>query len=125
MRRGYTFAMMRWTLEEGWGDLGSRVAECWRDYNSLYFGGRLRPLPISLTPTMPYGRCIAYTAAGGPVRHIALSAPAVGTVLVAERETLLHEMVHQRLSEEGRDPHHDGQPWCDEIMRIHHLLTGQ
>lgn len=45
--------------------------------------------------------------------------------LVADRGVLLHEMVHQALSERGVSPKHADQPWRDEISRLHLILTGQ
>jgi hypothetical protein len=119
---------MRHALEVGWGDVGGRVADCWAEYNRLYFGGRLRPLPIFLTPSAPYGKRIGWTCCGGAVTHIALCAPRHGTVLVADRCTLLHEMIHQCLHEGGEFPCPDGPhsgPWCREIMRLHRQITGK
>jgi hypothetical protein len=124
MARGYTFAEMRHALEVGWGEVGGRVADCWREYNRLYFGGRLRPLPIFLTPATPYGHLLGWCC-GHDVRVIALAAPRQGDVLVADRDTLLHEMVHQLLFEEGVSPRHKDEPWCREIMRLHKQITGK
>src|SRR6266487_3044944 len=94
------FADMRAFLEHGWGELGNRVAECWRDFNDRYFDGRLKPLPIELA-------------------H-----PGMGARLIADRTTLLHEMIHQALVEQGINPHHDKEPWRAEITRLHAVLTG-
>jgi hypothetical protein len=105
------------------------VADCWADYNERYWGGRLRPLPVFLTPATPYGKRLGWTCCEPQVTHIALAypltCPAEGQVLVADRSTLLHEMTHQGLSEAGLCPEHKGQPWRDEVMRLHRLLTGQ
>src|SRR6202034_832969 len=38
------------------------------------------------------------------------------------RGVLLHEMTHQYLSQVGKNPNHDGEPWCSEIMRISRIL---
>jgi hypothetical protein len=116
---------MRRALVVGWGDLGGRVADTWERFNHDYFGGRLRPLPIFLTPTTPYGHLVGWTCCGGAVTHIALAAPKDGHVLVAGRGCLLHEMVHQALHEAGEDIRHKGEPWCREIMRLHRLITGE
>jgi hypothetical protein len=125
MARGYTFAEMRHALEVGWGEVGGRVAQAWADFNNVYFGRRLKPLPIFLTPATPYGKRVAWTCCGGPVTHIALCAPKRGTVLVADRDTLLHEMIHQFLHEAGEDTKHAGEPWCREVMRLHKQITGK
>jgi hypothetical protein len=116
---------MRRTLQVGWGEQGERVADCWVEFNRLYFGGRLLPLPIFLTPVMPYGRMIGWTCCGGAVTHIALAAPRNGRFLVADKNTLLHEMLHQFLHESKEDPKHAGAPWCREIMRLTKQITGK
>jgi hypothetical protein len=125
MGRDYTFSEMRRALVVGWGELGGRVADCWADYNGRYWGGRLLPLPIFLTPATPYGSRFGWTCCDPQVTHIALACPHKGDVLVATRSTLLHEMTHQGLSEAGLRPDHQGQGWRDEVMRLHRLLTGQ
>ena len=55
------FADMHGFLEHGWGELGIRVANCWRDFNDRYFDGRLRPLPIVLVATSPHGHWLGLT----------------------------------------------------------------
>jgi hypothetical protein len=125
MNRAYTFKDMVRTLAVGWGEQGRAVASYWQEYNKAFFGGRLKPLPIFLTPVTPYGRMVGWTCCGGAVTHIALCAPRVGQVLVADRSTLLHEMIHQSLHESGLYTSHDGEPWRREIMRVHKLLTGE
>jgi hypothetical protein len=124
-KREYTAREMRRALVVGWGRLGARVAECWEEYNRLYFGGRLKPLPVFLTPAMPYGRLLGWTCCGGAVTHIALAAPKDGEVLVADRGVLLHEMVHQLLHESGEGTGHGGEGWRREVMRLHKRLTGK
>jgi hypothetical protein len=116
---------MRRALVLGWGALGGRVADCWADYNERYWGGRLRPLPMFLTQVSPYGHWVGLTCISPSVRSIALTCPASGQVLVADRGVLLHEMTHQHLWEQGLCGKHDGQPWRDEIMRLNRSLTGK
>jgi hypothetical protein len=116
---------MQHTLLVGWGKPVARVAECWLEYNKLYFSERLLPLPIFLTPTAPYGSRLGWLCCCHTITHIALVCPQKGEVLVADRDTLLHEMIHQCLHEQGLDPSHKGQPWRDEIMRLHQLISGQ
>jgi hypothetical protein len=124
-KRDYTFEEMRRALVVGWGELGERVAQCWRDFNRLYFADELLPLPIFLTATMPYGRMIGWTCCADAVTHIALASPNDGTILVADRGVLLHEMIHQFLHERGERFGHQGEPWRREIMRLHLQITGK
>src|SRR5262245_53145484 len=91
LERGYTFDEMRRALVVGWGEKGARVAECWLEFNTRYFEGRLLPLPIFLTPATPYGKRLAWTCCAREVTHIALAAPGQGQVLIACRSVLLHE----------------------------------
>jgi hypothetical protein len=120
----YTFAEMQHALVVGWGELGARVAQYWLDYNELYFAGKLQPLPIFLVPTAPYGYRLGWTCCQKAITHIALTVPGLGTKLVANRSTLLHEMVHQHCHEQGLNVRHAGEPWRKEIMRIHLQITG-
>ena len=124
-RPAYAPGEMRRALVAGWGRLGGRVADYWDEYNRAYFGGRLRPLPIFLTPVSPYGHWVGRTCVSREVTHIALTAPKSGEFLVANRGVLLHEMLHQYLFEWGVCPHHAGGPWRWEIMRLHRQITGR
>ena len=121
------FADMRAFLEHGWGELGIRVAACWRDYNDRYFEGRLRPLPILLVATSPHGRWLGlHPRLPQRTRNPATSSyahPGSGKELIADRDTLLHEMIHQALVEQGVNPHHDKEPWRAEVTRLHAALT--
>jgi SprT-like family len=121
------FADMRAFLEHGWGELGLRVAGCWRDFNDRYFDGRLKPLPIVLVATSPHGHWLGLTHGsrnGHGTHRIELTHPGMGARLIADRTTLLHEMIHQALVEQGVNPHHDKEPWRAEITRLHAALTG-
>ncbi len=120
-----SFTEMRTWLFHDWGNLGSRVAECWLEYNKRYFGGRLKPVPIALVSTSPYGHWLGLTRCGEHRTHlIELTSPGQGKKLIADRGVLLHEMVHQHLAETGLSPSHDGEPWCSEVMRLHQAITG-
>lgn len=119
---------MRRFLEIGWGDLGLRVAAQWQAYNERHFASGLQPIPILLVSTSPYGHWLGCTYCAHLQRRahlIQLTYPAQGKVLIADKGVLLHEMIHQKLAEDGQTPKHEAQPWCDEIMRIHHELTGK
>jgi hypothetical protein len=124
-RRVYSLADMRHTLVTGWGKVGGRVADAWEDFNRLYFAGKLKPLPIFLTPSMPYGTKVGWTCCLREVTHIALARPRNGTFLVADRGVLLHEMVHQFLHEQGDLTGHGGEPWRLEIMRLTLAIAGK
>jgi hypothetical protein len=118
-----TFDEMRRALIQGWGELGARTADCWREFNRRHFVGRLEPLPIFFTSTAPYGKRLAHCRGTGGT-HIVLTAPAGTGGLAADRNTLLHEMIHQHLFQIGKDSSHAGEPWCQEIMRLHLAITG-
>jgi hypothetical protein len=74
---------------------------------------------------MPYGTKVGWTCCLREVTHIALARPREGTLLVADRGVLLHEMLHQFLHEQGEDVRHAGEPWRREIMRLTLAITGQ
>jgi hypothetical protein len=61
---------------------------------------------------------------GHGTHRIELTHPGMGARLIADRTTLLHEMIHQALVEQGVNPHHDKEPWRAEITRLHAVLTG-
>jgi hypothetical protein len=99
----------------------------WRDFNVRYFENALRPVPLVLTQTLPYGKRLAFCSYGSGVksgRTITLNVPKDYTVLVADNGVLLHEMIHQYLFERSEDPRHSGAPWRREIMRLSLALTG-
>lgn len=125
-RPDITYAEMKTFLTIGWGELGKRVAEAWRQYNKTYFGNKLQPLPITIVNTSPHGHWLGLTTGSKRGVHlIQLTMPAEGPSLVADRGVLLHEMNHQFLVERGENPKHSGQPWCDQIMRLHYQITGK
>jgi hypothetical protein len=112
---------------EAWGQLGVEIVEKWCEFNARYFDNALKPVPLVITNTLPFGRRIAFCSydpnASG--RTITLNVPRLHHRLVADNNTLLHEMVHQCLFERGEDPHHAGAPWRREIMRLTKLITGR
>jgi hypothetical protein len=119
--------------EHGWGEFGLAVARKWLEFNRLYFAGKLQPIPIILTPTMPFGKRIA-DCWSDKDQHgrglIRLSFPRTpgahgGYRLLADNNTLLHEMVHQCLFERGECPKHKSEGWRREIMRLNKAITGR
>lgn len=101
------------------GELGRQTIFLWREYNDVYFGGSLAVTPVLYVPTSPYGHWV------GLHRHdqnIYLMFPGEKRSWNFVRGVLLHEMIHQHLSQRGKNPAHAGEPWCSEIMRISKLL---
>ena len=45
---------------EAWGPFGGAVVEKWVEFNQRFFGGKLRPVPLVLTNTLPHGRLLAF-----------------------------------------------------------------
>ena len=111
---------------QAWGEIGVNVVNKWAEFNESYFGGKLKPIPIIITPTLPYGKRLADSCSGlnGARRLIRLNLPVSGHVLIAEYNGLLHEMVHQFLFEHGEAAGHDSEGWRREIMRLNKMITG-
>jgi hypothetical protein len=127
-RADITFAQMKAFLRTGWGALGERVAETWLRLNRKHFKGKLQPIPIVLTAVSPYGHWCGLTTSSPHVRRahlIELTWPRLYQTLRADAGVLLHEMVHQHLTECGANPKHEAQAWCDEVMRLHFDITGK
>jgi len=111
---------------EAWGDLGRNVVNKWVEFNETYFAGELRPIPLMITPTLPYGRRVAdCSGCAGHGRLIRVNLPKDHNVLVADYNTLLHEMIHQFLLERGESPKHESEGWRREIMRLNKMIIGK
>lgn len=122
----FTLADMERFAVEAWGKLGASVVKKWAEFNHDYFAGELRPIPLIITPTLPYGKRIADCLSGEHLsgRRIRLNVPVGGRFLVADNNTLLHEMIHQYLFERREDASHQSEGWRSEIMRLTKLITG-
>ena len=120
----FTLDDMRHVAKEAYGQLGVTIVDQWNVFNRVYYYGALRPIPIFITQSQPFGKRIAYCTGGNGPRHIALNIPNNHTKLVADNCTLLHEMLHQYLHERGECAKHSDEPWRREIMRITRLITG-
>jgi hypothetical protein len=46
---------MRTFLEYGWGEIGMNVFDAWQEFNERFFDDKLKPCPIVLTATSPFG----------------------------------------------------------------------
>jgi hypothetical protein len=123
----FTIEDMRRFAGEAWGGLGYNTVRKWEEFNDCFFGGALKPVPLVITNTQPFGKRLAFCSYGSNRtigRTITLNIPKDHKVLVADNATLLHEMVHQFLFERGEYAAHNGAPWRREIMRLTPLLPG-
>jgi hypothetical protein len=114
---------MQTFLNHGWGEFGEEIFQTWAEYNDRFFKGKLKPIAIVPTPLLPYGHCVGLTEG---TKNMMLAAPSTHhkKELRADRGTLLHEMIHQYLFENGHDAKHAGKPWCDCVMLLHKTVTG-
>src|SRR5215472_6235306 len=124
--RKFTVEDMHRFAGEAWGQLGFNVVKRWCEFNATYFDGTLRPVPLVISNTLPFGKRIAFCSynPNATGRTITLNVPKDHKSLVADNDTLLHEMVHQSLFERGEDAAHLSKGWRREIMRITKLITG-
>jgi hypothetical protein len=120
---GFTFDDMLNFAGEAWSGLGINAVRKWAVYNEQYFGGMLRPIPIVITNTLPFGRRLAFCS-HGLGRTITINVPREHNRLLGDNCSLLHEMIHQCLLERGEYASHDGAGWRREIMRLHKEITG-
>ena len=126
--QAFTFADMERFAFEAWGPFGRRIVHQWREFNRLYFGSALRPVPLVLSSTLPFGHLIAFCSYSGPNqpgRTITLNVPKDHKRLLADNDTLLHEMVHQYLNERGEDAAHKSDGWRREIIRLSKQISGR
>jgi len=127
----FTLADMERFAEHAWGELGSNTVRMWSEFNEKYFGGKLHPIPIIITPTLPFGKrladCWSHIHPGrGLIRlNMPLTTGHGDYSLIADNNTLLHEMVHQCLFERGEDASHKSAGWRSEIMRLNKMITGK
>lgn len=123
----FTLVDMERYATEAWGELGRAVVEQWGHFNSRYFAAELRPIPVIITNAQPFGKRLAFCSysvdRGG--RTITLNVPKHHGRLLADNNTLLHEMVHQLLFQRGEPAGHDSKEWRREIMRLNKLITGK
>jgi hypothetical protein len=129
---GFTVEDMRRFAGEAWGELGANVVEQWCRFNVAYFDNALKPVPLVITNTQPFGKRIGFCSynPGASGRAIALNVPADRHSgrryqLLADNNTWLHEMVHQFLNERGENAKHLSDGWRREIMRLTKQITGK
>jgi hypothetical protein len=124
----YSFADMERFATEAWGDLDRVIVQQWHHFNARYFAGALRPVPVVITHAQPFGKRLAfcsYAGADRAGRTITLNVPKNHGSLLADNNTLLHEMIHQLLYERGEPAGHDSDSWRREIMRLNKLITSK
>ena len=84
-------------------------------------------MPLVITHTQPFGKRLAFCSynPGTHGRTITLNVPKDHRHLLADNNTLLHEMVHQVLFERGEEAGHDCEGWRREIMRLNKMIAGK
>ena len=85
---------------------GSRMF-LWREYNDLFFGGAIRVEPVLYVPTSPYGAWVGLCRYN---KNLYLMYPGTKRPWGCLRGFLLHEMIHQRLHQIGKNSDHTGEP---------------
>src|ERR1700722_16496158 len=108
-----TFDDMLLIGDRCFGELGVKTVRLWEQYNHAYFDGKLQPTALLYVPTSPYGHWVGLHIAD---RNIYLMRPSGLRSWGFVRGVLLHEMVHQSLVLAGKNPNHNREPWCNEIM---------
>jgi hypothetical protein len=120
----FTQADMHHFAAEAWGAFGTAIVRKWVEFNARYFAGALRPVPLVLTNTQPYGKRLAFCSYSRFGRTITLNVPKNHKTLLADNGSLLHEMIHQLLFEANEEPSHASEAWRREIMRLQAEITG-
>ena len=85
----FTLRDMERFATEAWGPLGAKTVERWVEFNQLYFGGRLRPVPVVITHAQPYGKHVAFCSYAGTDRAgrtITLNVPKHHGLLLADND---------------------------------------
>jgi hypothetical protein len=123
----FTVEDMRRFAGEAWGPIGVNIVERWCEYNAAYFDNALRPVPLVITNTQPFGKRLAFCSYNPNTsgRTITLNVPKMHKSLLADNNTLVHEMVHQLLFERGENAAHSSEGWRREIMRLTKQITGK
>jgi hypothetical protein len=108
--------LMSWTYSEK----GTALAKAWHWMNEGFFHGILKPCPILLPSSPPYGHWIGLCTGNpeGDTLHIQVKRD---LELKQQFNVLLHECLHAYLRELKESTDHNARPWCREIVR----LTGE
>jgi hypothetical protein len=83
-----------------------------------------KPQTGRFTQAQPHGRRVGVTHCSnrGATLNV-LNVPHSTKHLLADNNTLLHEMIHAYLNQRGEHSGHDGESWRCEIMRLHKQIT--
>jgi len=111
--------LMKWT----YSDRGELLADAWDRLNQTCFRGVLKPVPILLPSSPPYGHWVGLCTGNlqGETIHIQLKRD---MPMKEHYDVLLHECLHAYLRECGESTDHNDVPWCREIMRLSTELWG-
>jgi hypothetical protein len=111
-----------------WGPAGEFIVTEFARLNDLHFSGELPPLPMVIGITAyghAWGLCRYEPVSAGRVPRITIASNLFGLGANIVSDTILHELVHAKLDLEGKNPAHNGTPWCQEITRLTPALIGQ
>jgi hypothetical protein len=61
----FSFDDMQRFAMEAWGELGTNTVLRWSEFNDRFFGGVLRPIPLVISNTLPFGHMLAFCSDGG------------------------------------------------------------
>lgn len=111
--------LMEWT----YSDRGVELSRAWEWMNDQCFYGMLRPCPILLPSSPPYGHWLGLCTGNfeGETVHIQLKRDLEQGV---HFNVLLHECLHAYLRETRQHIDHNAKPWCHEIMRLTREIWG-
>lgn len=105
--------LMRWTN----GEEGELITKLWSALNQKHFDNVLKPLPLWFPSLFPYNKTAGRFTANLEGQSLSIQIKA-GMTLQDKSDVLLHEMIHQYLSESDLNPNHNALPWCNQIMRL-------
>lgn len=111
--------LMEWT----YSDRGVALANAWEWMNNECFYGMLKPCPILLPSSPPFGHWIGLCTGNkeGETVHIQIKRD---LPISSHFDVLLHECLHAYLRETKQSTDHNANPWCDEIMRLTRQIWG-
>jgi len=125
-REPITVDQLRLMMGWSWGKLGTDTADYWQQMNQDFWGGALQPCPIWFPAAVPYGHWIGLYTCNHQSESLHIQVAFNQTDSFAGVvNVLLHEMIHQYLSESGQDTRHNAKPWCNEIMRLTREIWSQ
>lgn len=111
--------LMKWA----YSDRGVVLSKAWVRINEEYFDGVLKPCPILLPSSPPYGHWIGLCSNNefGETVHIQLKRD---MTLENHIDVLLHECLHSYLFARGLSAKHNDIPWCEHIIKLTKRIWG-